>query len=186
MLRELWEPACKALTSAFKTSRSATAAEHVLEGFAQLAALAAERHIVHGVDFVFAMLARLTSLLPGPYGNGHDSVGSVGGSSGGGSGGAGAGGQPFPSRLPELIMFGHSVIPQMAVVALFELARRHGQQATLGWKWIMQVIVRLYVSCIPTLLCHPFACLTTGEWQASPWADTTAADASPRWRPAAA
>ena len=119
-------PAITALAKAFESTQDSTGAEEVLEAFAQIAALAVEHNITHGVDFVISTVCSFTNL---------DTL------------------EPFPimhsetsgesSKTRELLAFGMDLRSQMAVVATFELARRHGNHAKNGWRHVFHVLLRL-------------------------------------------
>ena len=153
-LRELWDPACRAFMAAFRSTNTSTAAEVVLEGVAQLASLAVARNIRHGVDYVLSMLCRMTSLFPDASASSSGSRSHLGDTSRRlhysttSSPGSGA----CPPRFTELVRFGNRFRQQMAVVAVFELVRRHGNHADLGWRWVLHVVMRLYVRVVGCVL----------------------------------
>ena len=133
VLRELWEPATKALVASFRTAKDSVVAEELLEGFAQLAALAVDHALPNGTDYVLATLCRLTTLLDAPsYDDEAEAIA------------AAQHGHAYPSRLPALHAFGAQIRPQMAVVAAFELTRRYGDHTREGWRWLLHALLRLY------------------------------------------
>lgn len=130
MLDEVWQPLTHALVCAFAAAANDAEAETTLRGILRCAQLAADHAIAGGVDYVVATLASQTKLLdpmaPAPK---QDQA---------------KAGSRAPSRLPALLAWGNNLRAQMATVAVFDVAHRHGAELRRGWAWLVHCLLRLH------------------------------------------